>query len=74
MLFFCVVSLALIAFGIFLLAKPQFYFELTESWKHGGSSEPSDLFILSTRFGGIMCIVVGVSCPVVLLLNYFNVI
>ncbi len=60
MLYF-IVGLALIAMGIAMLWKPRLVFELTESWKHdGGADEPSRLWLFSTRFGGVMCVLAGI--------------
>ena len=46
-------GLLLLAFGAFMLFAPEQFFALTESWKSNTPSEPSDLFILSTRIGGV---------------------
>ena len=55
------VCLVLTIFGAALVWKPQVFYELTESWKHDGSVEPSDWYLLSTRFGGVMCALVGIG-------------
>lgn len=60
MLYF-IAGLALIAAGIAMLIKPRLVFELTESWKHDGGTEPSELWILSTRIGGVMCVLAGIG-------------
>ncbi len=62
-------GLILIAIGITMLVKPRLFFELTESWKHDGSAEPSDLFLCSTRFGGVMCTLAGIGGLIVPLLS-----
>lgn len=54
-------SLALMAMGVTMLIQPQFFYELTESWKHSGSSEPSELWVFSTRFGGVIFTLVGIA-------------
>lgn len=53
-------GIVLILVGLLLLLSPQTWFDLTESWKHSSAAEPSKLWILSTRFGGVMCILVGI--------------
>ena len=64
MLYFFI-GLVLIGIGITMLVKPQFVYELTESWKHGGGVyEPSGLYVWSTRFGGVMFILAGI-CGVI---------
>ena len=56
-----ILGLVLIGIGAVMLAKPQFVYELTESWKHdGGAGEPSKLYLSSTRFGGVMLILSGI--------------
>ena len=58
---YCIAGLALIAIGVVMLVKPQLVFELTESWKHdSGAAEPSKLWLFSTRFGGVMCVLAGI--------------
>ena len=65
MLYF-IAGLALIAIGVVMLVKPQLVFELTESWKHdSGAAEPSKLWLFSTRFGGVMCVLAGILCIIV---------
>ena len=55
------VCLLLTAFGIAVTWKPEVFYELTESWKHDGSGEPSKSYLLSTRLGGVMCALVGIG-------------
>ncbi|PEL05840.1 DUF6199 family natural product biosynthesis protein [Bacillus sp. AFS017336] len=50
--------------GIFLLLlagllifKPDVVWFITESWKSSVGSEPSDLYLSSTRFGGIVLLI-----------------
>ena len=54
-------GLALVIVGMIMLIKPRLFYELAESWKHSGSSEPTGLWIFSTRFGGVMCTLAGVA-------------
>ena len=56
-----ILSIILIAVGITMLIRPKIFFELTESWKSSISSGPSKLYLFSTRFGGVMCILAGVG-------------
>ena len=64
MLYF-IAGILLTASGVVMLWKPEFVFELTEGWKHSGSAEPSNLWIFSTRFGGVMCVLAGIGGVVV---------
>ncbi|WP_376773936.1 DUF6199 family natural product biosynthesis protein [Paenibacillus phytorum] len=38
----------------------NFFWELNDQWKSKDGTEPSDLYILNKRIGGIICTVVGV--------------
>lgn len=62
-------GLLLLAFGAFMLFAPGQFFALTESWKSNTPSEPSDLFILSTRIGGAFFMLVGIVSIVVFFLD-----
>ncbi|WP_199622083.1 DUF6199 family natural product biosynthesis protein [Paenibacillus alkalitolerans] len=55
------VSVLLFLFGLFMLIKPSLFWTVTEQWKSGDATEPSDLYIWSTRFGGGICTLVGVA-------------
>ena len=55
------IFLALAIYGAALIWKPEFFYELTESWKHDGGGEPSRSYLLSTRFGGVMCVLAGIG-------------
>jgi hypothetical protein len=44
-----------------MLYKPPLIWIITESWKSNDATEPSDLYILSTRIGGIMFTLVGLG-------------
>ena len=57
---YLIAGVLLAALGITMLVNPRFFFELTESWKYDGGAEPSNLFLFSTRFGGVMCTLAGI--------------
>ena len=52
-------GLFLTGFGLFIFFKPEMFWQLTESWKSNDATEPSDLYLFNTRFGGVMCTLVG---------------
>ena len=56
--------LFVIIVGILMVAKPHLVFEITQAWKSNGSAEPSKAYIRTTRFGGIMFLLVGVGCGI----------
>lgn len=62
---YLILSIVLILCGLLLLVSPRTWFDLTESWKHSSACEPSKLWLLSTRFGGVMCTLVGLAGLVV---------
>ena len=45
--------------GIFILLKPHLVWKLTEEWKSYRADEPSDLYLKSTKFGGILFALLG---------------
>lgn len=54
-----ILSVLVFLWGILMLVKPEWVYEMTESWKHNSGSDPSDWYLFSTRFGGVMCSLVG---------------
>ncbi|WP_159881906.1 DUF6199 family natural product biosynthesis protein [Paenibacillus puerhi] len=56
-----IVFLLLAGFGLLMLLRPQALWALTESWKSADATEPSDLYLWSTRFGGIICLLAGLG-------------
>ena len=54
-------SIILLIVGLFLLFCPGIVYEITESWKNSTSTEPSDLYRLHIRIGGIVCTLIGVA-------------
>ena len=61
-------SIILIVVGILLLLFPHTIFELTQSWKYASVTDPSKLYLISTRIGGIILMGVGAVCIVVIVL------
>lgn len=54
-------GILLIALGIFLFVRPDLMWKLTEQWKSYSADEPSDLYLLSTKIGGILLGIVGIA-------------
>lgn len=44
-----------------MTGAPDLVREITESRKTGDGTEPSDLHIRNTRFGGVMCLLAGIA-------------
>ena len=59
------VAILFLIIGFVMLRFPEFIYEITESWKSYSYGEPSDLYILSTRVGGAVFILIGIACIVV---------
>lgn len=56
-----ILAILLTLFGLLMLVRPTVIWKITESWKSNDGTEPSDLYILSTRFGGVMCTLAGLG-------------
>lgn len=54
-------GLFLVLIGFVMSFKPAFIWTLLESWKSQDATGPSDLYILSTRIGGVIAMVVGLT-------------
>jgi hypothetical protein len=64
-----VLSVLLAAFGLLMTSKPAIVWSVMESWKSNGATEPSDFFLWSTRFGGVMCTLAGLGGIIAVLLQ-----
>ena len=53
-------GIAFVALGALLFFKPEWVYELTESWKSYTMGDPSDLYLLLTKFGGVLAALAGV--------------
>lgn len=58
-------GLFVLLMGIFMVAAPEMIYELKESWKSYSAGDPSRLYIISTRIGGVMFILAGIMGIVV---------
>jgi hypothetical protein len=56
-----ILSIFLIAAGLIMIIKPDLIWTVGESWKSEGATEPSSLYLWSTRFGGAMCALAGIG-------------
>ncbi len=61
-----ILGIILIVVGILMLVRPTLVWSITESWKSSDGTEPSNLYKLSIRFGGIMCTLAGVGLVIAL--------
>ena len=61
-----VLAIILLAIGLFLTIKPTLVWKFTESWKSYSDGDPSDLYLLNTRIGGIVFLGMGIATIVLL--------
>ena len=54
-------SLFLLVAGLLMLCFPTVIYSITESWKTNASSEPSGMYKIHIRVGGVACLLVGVA-------------
>ena len=62
---YILLSILLILGGLLMLFFPDLVYDLSESWKSNRSAEPSRLYLISTRFGGVMFLLVGIGGMIV---------
>ena len=65
---YILLSILLAVAGAVMICNPRLIYALTESWKHNGTSEPSNLYILNIRIGGCVFAIIGVVGAIVLTL------
>ena len=54
-------SIFLLIVGVLMLCFPDAVYWITESWKSNAPSEPSGLYKIHIRIGGIACSLVGIA-------------
>lgn len=59
-----VIGIIFACIGLLMLLKPQIIYSLVESWKNNLSGEPSRLYLFSTRFGGVIFLLVGIAAVI----------
>lgn len=53
-------GILIFALGMFIFLKPDLVWKLTEEWKSYRADEPSDLYLKTTKIGGILFSLFGV--------------
>lgn len=61
-------GIAFFLIGLFFFLKPEQLWRLTEQWKSYAADEPSDLYVFSTKLGGIIWMLLGAAMLVLPLL------
>lgn len=62
-------GIVFLALGAFLFFRPDLVWKLTEQWKSHRADEPSELYVIFTKVGGVafaLCGVAAVVLPFVL--------
>ena len=54
-------SIFLLIVGVLMLCFPDVVYSMTESWKSNASGEPSEMYRLHIRIGGIACTREGIA-------------
>lgn len=62
---YLLMGIFMLAFGVLMVASPETVYELKESWKSYSVGDPSQFYIISTRIGGVLFIIAGISGIVV---------
>lgn len=61
-------GLFLMIAGLLMVFKTGLFWKITERWTSNDGTEPSGLYIWNSRFGGIICTLVGIACLLAYLL------
>ncbi len=67
MLWYILATIFMIFLGIGIFLKPTLLWNLTERWKSYHADEPSNLYLISTKFGGILIASIGLILTILLL-------
>lgn len=62
-------GIVLIGIGAFLFLKPDLMWKLTEQWKSYRADGPSDFYLKSTKFGGVLFMLCGIVAIALLLVS-----
>ena len=61
MLFYLLCGILITIWGLVLRWKPAFWWKLTERWKSYRADEPSDFYLLCTKIGGVIVMLIGIA-------------
>lgn len=54
-------GIVFLALGAFLFFRPDLVWKLTEQWKSYRADEPSELYVISTKVGGVAFALCGAA-------------
>lgn len=52
-------GIVIFLWGLFMFRSPYKFWEFFESWKNSSNAEPSKFYLVETRIGGGICMLVG---------------
>ena len=53
------IGIALFLVGLFLVLFPYQYWKFSESWKNKSGAEPTNRYIIATRIGGCILMIIS---------------
>lgn len=65
MFWMAIVGVVFLLLGVLAFLRPDLIWKVTEQWKSYRADEPSDLYVLSTKVGGVLLALVGIAAIVV---------
>lgn len=57
-------GIVIFALGGFIFLKPDIIWKITEQWKSYSADGPSDLYLISTKTGGVLFMLLGIAMAV----------
>lgn len=52
-------GIAIFLWGLFMFLSLTKFWKVFESWKNASTAEPSKRYVIETRIGGCICMIVG---------------
>lgn len=65
MVYIIFIGIIFVVIGMVMFFQPELMWKITESWKVDNNVEPSKLYIISTKFGGVIFFSLGIGAVVV---------
>ena len=65
---YILLGILLAILGAAMVINPRFFIQLRDKWRYDTDVEPSKFYIFEVRFGGVMFLLVGIVCTVILLI------
>ena len=62
---YIIAAFVFLVLGIVFLLKPDLVWHITEEWKSYSSGDPSNLYLLSVRIGGVFLLIIAVAAAII---------